>query len=93
MAIIKLLGLLNMVFNLVSLCIFIGAFFSWIPGFNPYNNKITGFIYKVSEIVLEPIRNMLKSIGVYGVLDISPIIAIFLIEVAKKLLFRIIVFF
>lgn len=66
--------------------IVIRAIISWIPDLSPYNNKIVGYIYKITDIILEPIRNLLDRYGALGMIDISPIIALFLLRVARDFL-------
>jgi YggT family protein len=58
------------------------AVLSWLVAFNVVNTRnqlvamIGDFLYRITEPVLRPIRNMLPAMG--G-LDISPVIAIFII--------------
>jgi YggT family protein len=58
------------------------AVLSWLIAFNVVNTRnqlvsmIGDFLYRITEPVLRPIRNLLPSLG--G-LDISPVIAIFVI--------------
>jgi len=58
------------------------AIFSWLVAFNVVNtrNQMVGtigeFLFRITEPVLKPIRNMLPS---FGGLDISPIIVILII--------------
>lgn len=72
---------------LVSLYIWIiiaAVVLSWLVGFNvvnPYNpavRAIQTFCYRVTEPVLAPIRRLMPNLG--G-LDISPVIAILLLQV------------
>ena len=65
------------------------AIFSWLYAFNVVNtgNRFVGmigeFLYKATEPVLRPIRNILPDLG--G-LDISPIILLLLIYFARAFL-------
>ena len=54
---------------------------SWLPGSR--NSPIFALIYEITEPVLGPIRRLMPSLG--G-LDLSPMIAIILIQVAERVL-------
>jgi len=50
---------------------------------NPNQNRLTRFIHETTEPILKPLRRALPRLGM---LDLSPIIAILLIEVARNLI-------
>jgi len=62
--------------------VIIAAIFSWLVAFNVVNtrNQLVGaigeFLYRITEPVLRPIRNMLPNLG--GI-DISPVILFLII--------------
>ena len=68
--------------DLYMLAIVIRVFLSWVDA-NRYN-PIVDFIFVLTDPVLVPLSRVIPSIG--GVLDISPIIALFLISLLKKFL-------
>jgi YggT family protein len=65
------------------------AILSWLIAFNVVNTRnqfvagIAEFLYRITEPVLKPIRNMLPSMG--G-LDISPVILILLIMLIQRVI-------
>jgi YggT family protein len=67
------------------------AVLSWLVAFNVVNARnqfvsmVGDFLYRITEPVLRPIRNMLPSLG--GI-DISPVIVILLIILIKDIIVR-----
>jgi YggT family protein len=65
------------------------AILSWLIAFNVLNTRnqfvagIAEFLYRITEPVLKPIRNILPSMG--G-LDISPVILILLIMLIQRII-------
>lgn len=65
------------------------AILSWLIAFNVVNTRnqfvasIAEFLYRITEPVLRPIRNLLPSMG--G-LDISPVILILLIMLIQRII-------
>jgi len=64
------------IFQILNIIIFIRVILSWIPHnqFNPFIETI----YRISNPILEPIQRNIPPLG--GRIDISPIIAIFLLQ-------------
>ena len=83
-----LLWLFNTIIQLYIYVLIASAVLSWLVAFNVVNvrnpivSQIGEFLYRVTEPVLRPIRNLLPNLG--GV-DISPIILILLLLFAQKL--------
>ena len=75
--------LLNLALTLLFWAIFLRAILSWVHP-DPYN-PIVRFLDRVTEPLLAPLRRHLPSLGN---IDISPLVAMFLIEAAKILLRR-----
>jgi YggT family protein len=73
---------IDLVLQLYIWLLIAAAIFSWLVAFNVVNtrNQMVGmigdFLYRITEPVLKPIRNLLPS---FGGLDISPIIVILII--------------
>ncbi|MEE7459683.1 MULTISPECIES: YggT family protein [Methylobacteriaceae] len=83
-----LLWLFNTIIQLYIYVLIASAVLSWLVAFNVVNvrnpivSQIGEFLYRVTEPVLRPIRNLLPNLG--GV-DISPIILILLLLFVQKL--------
>jgi YggT family protein len=83
-----LLWLFNTLIQLYIYILIASAVLSWLIAFNVVNvrspvvSQIGEFLYRVTEPVLRPIRNVLPNLG--GV-DVSPVILIILLLFAQKL--------
>ena len=70
--------------------IFIRVLLSWI-NVNPYrpaiDHPIVDLLYRITDPVLQPLRRIIPPLG--GTLDLSPIIALILLEILRQILFRI----
>jgi YggT family protein len=79
---IELLSFISYLLQLYVYIIIAAAVLSWLIAFNVVNTRspvvagIGEFLYRITEPVLRPIRNMLPNLG--GI-DISPIIVILII--------------
>jgi len=84
-----LLILLLRLIDIYTWVLIASAIFSWLIAFNVvnYHNRIVAFIgdllYKMTEPLLRPIRNIVPAMG--G-LDLSPLILILLLWFVQKLL-------
>ena len=76
-----MISIISIAFEILTYIIFIRVILSWFPH-NPYQPVIR-LIYQISNSILSPIRNSVSPIG--GI-DISPIIAIFIIQLIKNLI-------
>tara|TARA_Y100001934_G_scaffold274514_1_gene367041 strand:- start:70 stop:372 length:303 start_codon:yes stop_codon:yes gene_type:complete len=78
--------LLDNVVNLYMWCFIISAIMSWLIAFNVINTSnrfiymVDDFLYRITEPVLRPIRNMLPN---FGDIDFSPLLAILLLLFIK----------
>lgn len=76
------LEIVYMVLNLYIWVLIVGAIMSWLVAFNIINShnrfvQVVGdFLFRITEPVLKPIRNVLPAMG--G-LDLSPMVLIFAI--------------
>jgi YggT family protein len=76
---LRLLYFIDLVLNLYVFILIAAALLSWLVAFNVVNTRnpvvamLGEFLYRITEPVLRPIRNMLPS---FGGIDISPIVAI-----------------
>ena len=76
-----MISIISIAFEILTYIIFIRVILSWFPH-NPYQPAIR-LIYQISNSILSPIRNTVSPIG--GI-DISPIIAIFIIQLIKNII-------
>lgn len=53
------------------------------------SNKLSDFVYRVTEPVLRPIRELIPAVA--GVIDFSPLIAFMLLTLVRRLLFALLV--
>jgi len=81
-----LIGLVDLIFQLLTLFILADVIGSWIlaararlPG---WAYTILGVIHAVTAPILAPIRRIIPS---FGGLDLSPIIALFALEILRRL--------
>ena len=76
---LRLLYFIDLVLNLYVFLLIAAALLSWLVAFNVVNTRnpvvamLGEFLYRITEPVLRPIRNMLPN---FGGIDVSPIIAI-----------------
>ena len=78
-----MITIINIAFQILIMIILIRIILSWFPH-NPYNPLIK-IIYQISNPILNPLQNIIPPIG--G-LDISPIIAIFIIQLIKNIILK-----
>ena len=88
MDILFTLKLVKGVFAILDLFVWARLIISWIPH-DPYNDIIR-IIYKVTEPMLKPIRDIIpaSSLGI----DISPFILLLLLNIAESIALRTFVF-
>lgn len=84
------LWLVDTIIDIYIWILIASAVLSWLIAFNVVNtrnpivNNIGEFLYRVTEPVLRPIRNLLPNLG--GI-DVSPVILIILLLFLKQLIF------
>lgn len=83
------LDILLIVLDLYVWLLIAAAILSWLIAFNVVNTRnqfvasVAEFLYRITEPVLRPIRNMMPNLG--G-LDISPIIVILIIMLIERVI-------
>jgi len=88
---IPLLQVFLVVLDLFVWVVIIGVILSWLTAFGVVNthNKavymVSDFVYRVTEPVLRPIRNILPNLGT---IDLSPIVLILVIMFIQNFLTR-----
>lgn len=77
---------IDMFFQVIYLFILIRIILSWFP--ISRNNGIVAMIYSLTEPILGPIRHMIDKSPIGGgmMLDFSPVIALFVMNIVKSLL-------
>ena len=79
-----LISLINNAFQIMNILIIIRVLLSWF-NYNA-NNQYIQLLYRITEPILAPIRNLLSSFNM-GI-DISPLIAIFALSIIRNFLIR-----
>jgi len=77
----QLIGIIEAVFYLFNLIIIARVLIPWVN--LPQDHPVVEFLYSVTEPILGPIRRALPRTGMF---DLSPIIAIILLELVRTLL-------
>jgi YggT family protein len=84
-----ILDVILIVLDLYVWLLIAAAVLSWLVAFNVVNSRnqfvamVGDFLYRITEPVLRPIRNMLPSLG--GI-DISPVVLILIIILIKSII-------
>jgi len=80
-----LLTVVNLLFQFASLAILARVILSWLPALgvriDPYQ-PIIRFLYQITDPILDPLRRFTT----IGMMDLSPIAALILLEVIRHLL-------
>jgi YggT family protein len=80
-----LIYFIDVFFTLLSLAILARVLLSWVR-VSPYHPAVE-FLYRITEPVLAPLRRIIPPIGM---IDISPVIALFLLQIIQQVLVAII---
>jgi YggT family protein len=75
----------SLLFRALSLAVLIRVFLTWIP-INPYN-RFVQLLYQITEPILRPFRRIIPPIGM---VDISPIVALLVLQLVEQIVMRII---
>ncbi len=87
----SILYVILLVLDLYIWLLIAAAVLSWLVAFNVVNSRnqfvamVGDFLYRITEPVLRPIRNMLPSLG--GI-DVSPVVVILIIILIKDIIVR-----
>lgn len=82
-----LVTLISDVAQLLALLVIVRAVLTWVPSVD-YGHPVIRAIVRVTDPVLQPIRRLVPPLG--GI-DVTPIAALLLIQVARYLLINIVV--
>jgi YggT family protein len=80
-----LIYFIDVFFTLLSLAILARVLLSWIR-VSPYHPMVD-FLYRVTEPILAPLR---RAIPPLGMVDISPVIALLLLQIVQQILIALI---
>ena len=77
------------VFQAYEFLILIRVLLSWV-NVNPYrpaiDHPIVDILYRITDPVLQPLRRIIPPIG--GAIDISPMVALLLLEILRQVIVR-----
>jgi YggT family protein len=80
-----LLAAVNIIFSLASFAILARVLLSWLPmaGVHiPQDHPLIGILYEITDPILEPLRRFTT----FGMIDFSPIVALLLLSLIRRLL-------
>ena len=80
-----LIYFVDIIFTLLNLAILARVLLSWVR-VNPYHPAVE-LLYRITEPILAPLRRVIPSIGM---VDISPVIALLLLQIIQQILVAII---
>jgi len=80
-----LIYFIDLFFTLLSLAILARVLLSWVR-VSPYHPAVQ-FLYQITEPILAPLRRIIPPIGM---IDISPVIALFLLQIIQQVLVAVI---
>jgi len=80
-----IVSIISFLFQAYTFLIFIRVLLSWI-NIDPYrpviDHPLIGILNQITDPVLQPLRRIIPPIG--GTLDISPVVALFLLEILRR---------
>lgn len=80
---------ISFVFQAYEFLILIRVLLSWV-NVNPYrpaiDHPIVDILYRITDPVLQPLRRIIPPIG--GAIDISPMVALLLLEILRQVIVR-----
>jgi YggT family protein len=82
-----LISVVSLLFQIYQLLILIRVLLTWI-NVNPYrpaiDHPLVRVLYRITDPVLEPLRRAIPPIR--GTIDISPIVALFVLEIMRRII-------
>ena len=77
------LNFISLLLDVLTIAIFVRAILSW---FSPSpNNILANILYQITEPLLAPLRRIIPKVGM---LDLTPLVAIILLQLVGSLLIR-----
>lgn len=83
----NVIEVLSILFRVLEFAILIECLSSWIPQLN--GNKFLDIVHMIADPILEPCRRLQYMFSSNLPVDFSPIIALFLIDIIRNLIVRI----
>lgn len=84
---LTLIRVVSLAFQVYEFLILIRVLLSWLP-ITPYSrfagHPAVRLLYQMTDPVLEPLRRIIPPIG--GVVDISPVVALIILEITQRIL-------
>ncbi len=72
--------------QVVNFLIIVRVLMSWIV--KDYRNPVANFFYQVTEPILAPFRALQEKLGIGGMLDFSPIMALLVIQLLGNMILK-----
>lgn len=92
MLILSLVTAISWLFRIYEFLILIRVLLSWV-NVNPYqpviDHPLVRLLYQLTDPVLEPLRRLIPPIG--GAIDISPIVALILLEILQRIILTVLI--
>ena len=83
-----LANIIDKTFLVLTIAIVVRALITWVPNLIDPRGPIAEFLYTITEPILAPIRSVMPRLGM---IDLTPMIAIILLQVVREILIRAIV--
>ena len=83
-----LANIIDKTFLVLTIAIVVRALITWVPNLVDPRGPIAEFLYTITEPILAPIRSVMPRLGM---IDLTPMIAIILLQVVREILIRAIV--
>ena len=75
----------SILFRVLTLAVLVRVFLTWFP-ISPYN-RFVQILYQITEPILRPFRRIIPPIGT---VDISPIVALLVLQLLEQVIMRVI---
>ena len=79
-----LISTVKLFFDILTWAIIIRVLLTWIPGLSPYHPLVRA-LASITDPILEPARRIIPPIGM---IDISPIVVLFVLQLVREFLIR-----
>ncbi|MGQ0569430.1 MAG: YggT family protein [Armatimonadota bacterium] len=79
---LELVNLVDVVYRVLNLLIFVRIILTWIPGMN-MGHPVVRLVHQITAPIIEPIRRLMPPTGGF---DLSPMVAVMLLYLARNLL-------
>ncbi len=83
-----LINFVDLFFTILTWAIIIRVLLTWIPGINPHHPLVRA-LASITDPILEPARRIIPPIGM---IDISPIVVIIVLQLVQGFLVRFLVY-